>query len=420
MEIEWAPVRAAEARDVWRDVLCPVAEGLRASARELAARATAAMQADAPESFPDPESVTESRISAEANIRLIAEIIELGRDPRSVPLPEPTLAVGRSGAYRQVPFGLFLRRYRQGHEVVWQWIFDRIVARCTDAGQQARALDLASRWLFAYIDASVTRAEKRYEVEREAWLSSAAATRAEAVAAILDGSETDARLASVRLRYELNRSHLGVIVWVDVEGGHKDPQSVLNEAIALLADAHGADSTLTHPLGEHVKAAWLSRGRPAAEDAVVSPIALPEGVRAAIGEPARQIDGFRRTYLEAGHARRVAMLMGEQGAPVVRYRDVAVAALACADPEHAQMFVTRVLGQLAADDEATMRIATTVAAYIDESRNRARVAERLIVHPNTVSYRVRQAETILGRSIDVDTLELRVALALLPVLRGLA
>ena len=43
-------------------------------------------------------------------------------------------------------------------------------------------------------------------------------------------------------------------------------------------------------------------------------------------------------------------------------------------------------------------------------------AARLFVHPNTVSYRVNQAETILGRSIDVDTLELSVALALLPTL----
>jgi DNA-binding PucR family transcriptional regulator len=41
------------------------------------------------------------------------------------------------------------------------------------------------------------------------------------------------------------------------------------------------------------------------------------------------------------------------------------------------------------------------------------------VHPNTVSYRVNQAEELLGRTIDTNTLDLSVALALLPAIRGL-
>ena len=38
--------------------------------------------------------------------------------------------------------------------------------------------------------------------------------------------------------------------------------------------------------------------------------------------------------------------------------------------------------------------------------------ERLHVHENTVTYRLRQAEELLGRSVEKRTLELRVALAL--------
>ncbi|BAX91458.1 helix-turn-helix domain-containing protein [Mycobacterium shigaense] len=94
--------------------------------------------------------------------------------------------------------------------------------------------------------------------------------------------------------------------------------------------------------------------------------------------------------------------------------------LASADVEHAASFVTRVLGPLAAADEDTYRVATTLAVYLQENRSRARAARRLTVHPNTVSYRVNQAERILGRSIDTDTLELSVALALLPALPRLA
>jgi DNA-binding PucR family transcriptional regulator len=42
-----------------------------------------------------------------------------------------------------------------------------------------------------------------------------------------------------------------------------------------------------------------------------------------------------------------------------------------------------------------------------------------MVHPNTVSYRVHQAEEFLGRPVDINTLDLSVALALLPAIRGL-
>ena len=50
--------------------------------------------------------------------------------------------------------------------------------------------------------------------------------------------------------------------------------------------------------------------------------------------------------------------------------------------------------------------------YLDENGSRGRTAKRLSIHENTVSYRLRQAEELLGRSVDKRTLELRVALAL--------
>jgi DNA-binding PucR family transcriptional regulator len=41
-----------------------------------------------------------------------------------------------------------------------------------------------------------------------------------------------------------------------------------------------------------------------------------------------------------------------------------------------------------------------------------RTAKRLSIHENTVAYRLRQVEELLGRSVDKRTLELRVALTL--------
>ena len=72
----------------------------------------------------------------------------------------------------------------------------------------------------------------------------------------------------------------------------------------------------------------------------------------------------------------------------------------------------RELGRLASTDETTCRLAATLRTYLDESGSRGRTAKRLHVHENTVAYRIRQAEELLGRSLDKRTLELRAALAL--------
>ncbi|WP_433236742.1 PucR family transcriptional regulator [Streptosporangium sp. CA-135522] len=351
MEIEWAPARKPSAQKAWRNALHPIAVEMAAEARALAEQSTAALKAEAPQWFPDAESTVESIRSTEASIRLLAQVIAQGGDPRLAPLPAATVMAARSGVQRQVALAAVLRSYRIGHEMVWRWLFDRITARAADATEQAVALDLASGWLFAYIDAAVTQAERFYEAEREAWMRSAAAARADAIDAILAERERNQRRAATRLRYELNRHHLGF--------------------------------------------------------------------RIALGDPAQGLDGFRRTHIEATHARRVVTLAEPHAAPVTRYQDVAVAALSTVDAEQAHAFVTRVLGRLTADDETTFRVAMTLARYLAENRSRTRTAERLMIHPNTVAYRVNQAEQILGRSIDRDTLDLRVALALLPTLRGL-
>jgi DNA-binding PucR family transcriptional regulator len=97
---------------------------------------------------------------------------------------------------------------------------------------------------------------------------------------------------------------------------------------------------------------------------------------------------------------------------VTRYGRVALAALATADPGQAASFVRHQLGELGADDDTSRRLAATLRVYLDEHCSRSRAAKRLGLHENTISYRVRQAEEILGRGVEEDTLELHVALAL--------
>jgi DNA-binding PucR family transcriptional regulator len=105
--------------------------------------------------------------------------------------------------------------------------------------------------------------------------------------------------------------------------------------------------------------------------------------------------------------------------PDIRGRSTCPSACIRADGDHASAFVSSILRPLAANDELTSRLPTTLATYLRENRSRTRAAARLSVHPNTVSYRVRQAEELLGRTVGADALDLQVALTLLPALRKL-
>ena len=211
-----------------------------------------------------------------------------------------------------------------------------------------------------------------------------------------------------------------MIAWLQAHEEGRDTHAAMEAAIAAIRDRLGATRALVHPLGILSIAAWIST-----HDAV-SPRQLDDlrfdtqaapGVRIATGEPAHGIAGFRQSHNEAVQARRVAELAARPSGTITRYARVALAAIATADLDQARTFAQRELRGLAADDDLTTRLTATLRTYLDEHSSRSRTARRLGIHENTVSYRIKQAEEILGRSVAQRTLELRVALALAHLVR---
>ena len=421
VEPEWEPARSPEARRIWSEILRPMAEGLRRDAHRLSDDATAFTRTQLPDLFPDPESAEENRASTEASILAAGEMIASGSDPHDTELPQATLAYAQASVRRGVPFPVLIRSYRLGHQAVSDVLFERIAELAPDAETVAAATRLCSAWVFGFVDAAVTVAEQVYDTEQERWLRSTAASRAETVESILAGRQRDPDLASKRLRYRIDREHVAAIAWLDTAREGSNPLPSIEAALTQVSSSAGAEGTLFHPLGLLVMGAWFgsSRGFDAAEleAATFDPRSAP-GVRLALGEPGSGLDGFRRSHDEAALARRVASLAGRPPGAIARYRQVALRALATADLPRAREFVERELGPLAADDDVSLRLAGTLRAYLEEQASRSRAAKRLGIHENTVSYRVRQAEELLGRRVDERTLELRVALVLADVVRA--
>lgn len=414
MDMPWPPAQEPRARALWESMLTPLARQLEAEAADFALVLTETMRERVPEVVWNDVSFAQQLVSAEASIKDIGRLLASASDPVRAQLPEPTIQVGQDAAHRQIGVTPLVRSYRLGHELLLVWFLDRLAA----AGSAADALEAAAlfgRWSYAYIDTVSGKAEELYESEREAWMRSSLFARVEAVTDILAGTERDAARAGTRLGYDLGREHVALEAWS--ESTEADAGVELGRVVNSLARAVGCAHPLVIPEGPSALTAWLSRSRGFENLDKVREVALPATVRLAMGAPGAGLDGFRRTRIEAGEARRVARLISAPTGSITRYDDVALVALASQDTERAGSFVRRVLGRLAAPDETSARAAESLAAYLAHNRSRKHAAAVLHVHANTVIYRVRQAEELLGRSVEVDELELRVALALLPAVR---
>ena len=209
MTLQWPAAQDADAEQVWQRVLVPIAAEMRTCAGDLAAQAVARMRADLPQLVPDEQMLTEHLVSTEASLRQLAQVIEAGGDPRRVDLSPSTLAIARAMVQQQVSLADLMRNYRLSQELVWQWMHARITAAEPDPADLAKAIELATSWIFGYVDGALVRAEQAYESEREAWLRGAAAARSAAVDDILAERERDPQRASTRLRYDVNRHHIG-------------------------------------------------------------------------------------------------------------------------------------------------------------------------------------------------------------------
>ncbi|HKV19734.1 MAG TPA: helix-turn-helix domain-containing protein [Mycobacterium sp.] len=419
MEPSWDGVQRNDERRVWATVLRPAAGELAERAGEIAAAANVHTSALLPELLVSAEALEVNRSSTEASIRDFAAVLMEGADPAAtVDLPAATLAYARDGAQHGVELTTLMRSYRLAHAVIARCFSEILDVRAGNAEDRKLAAELGSAWMFAYVDAALCQAEQVYTAERDRWSRSAAASQVETITTILAGQPIDNDVATRRLRHEVRRWHIAAVAWLDTHEEGRNTQAILEAAIRDIASAIGNQNPLLYPLGILSVAAWVSSHSETPSKVLdelrIQATAAP-GARVAIGEPGHGLAGFRSSYVEALEAQRIARLAQRPVGTITRYRAVALRAIATVDIEQSRTFVRRELGRLGETDETTRRLAATVRAFLEENCSRGRTAKRLHVHENTVAYRIRQAEELLGRPVDKRTLELRAALALADV-----
>jgi DNA-binding PucR family transcriptional regulator len=359
--------------------------------------------------------------STRANLGVMVTLMRDGADPRSVVAPPEAIAYAKEYVVRDLDFVLLQRAYRTAQGVFAGMILERLRQVADDADHLADAMGFFNAWIFAWIEAIERQLTDVYMGEREQWVRGAAALRAAEVRAILGGAAVDVVEVSRRLGYELDRFHVGYVVWnetaEDAPGGGHALFGEMEQVAAAVAESLGARSALTVAQGRHL-ACWAGRHELQHLGDLRVPRGAGKGISVAAGTPAHGVEGFVLSHREALLARRVAQLRGDTRSARVVFPDLALEALLTDDVEAARRFAARELGPLAAEDDATVRLASTLAVFLDEGASFVGAARRLGVHTNTVTYRVHRAEELLGHPVSERQLELRVALRLARLVPG--
>ncbi len=89
---------------------------------------------------------------------------------------------------------------------------------------------------------------------------------------------------------------------------------------------------------------------------------------------------------------------------------LASTALLAQQPEVLRDWVGTTLGALAADDEQNARRRETLLSFLQHNRSYTATAEAMLLHKNSIKYRIETTERVLGRDLDERPLEVELAL----------
>ena len=345
------------------------------------------------------------------NVATMVHIIQHGIDLEQVHAPAAAEEYARRLAQHGVPVAALLRAYRIGSARLQ----DRCLAELGQRTDNALLISTAglhiAGTLASYIDKVSEEVVSAYELEKENWLRNQGVARAARVRALLRNEPVEVDASEAILGYRLRQHHLGAVTWIAGAPTGGDALSLLERATMEMAiETHCDGRPIFIPQDEFSAWAWLPLGARREIALTGTNYGGAERIRFAFGEPAAGVTGFRRTHQQALSAQAVALAAGPSGQLVTGFKEVAPLALMAGSIELLQAWVAETLGPLVRDDDHNDRLRTTLRVFLEENGSYKATADRLILHKNTVQYRVRKAEESLGRPVTRDRLRIEIAL----------
>jgi hypothetical protein len=342
----------------------------------------------------DPEYLAGLRHALKEVIEYVLEGIEKGEMPLGA-IPPAARAQARRAARSGIPLDTVLRRYHAGDRLLGEFIMgeaDELPSGTLQAILRTQGPQID------HLTAGVAM-EHMHEVER--LRRSPAQHRRERITKLLDGDVDE----DVSLEYDFTACHIGMISGgPTAEMGIRELAKSLDcQVLLVLAD----DDLIWAWLG--CRSGLLTRE--------VEEL-LPRGTyefSLAMGEPRRDIDGWRLTHREARIALR-GMLYRPQH--ITRVRDIILIAAVMQDPLLATSLSETYLAPLEGRGDYGKVLRTTLRAYLKADQNAATTAAVLGVARHTVERRLRRAEEKLGQDLRTCYPQLQVALGIEELVTG--
>jgi hypothetical protein len=349
--------------------------------------------------------------SIHSNVGTCLQIMQHQIDLAAVRAPAASLEYARRRAQRGTPLTALLRTYRLGHTVFSDWVFKELAGQTDDAQLLTAVTICMSKIVAGYVDQTSEEIVAAYTRERENWLRNRSAAQAARIRDLLSGQRINVSATEAILGYRLRQYHVGVVCWAaDDEASAVDNITRLERAIGHVAAQIVGGDPVFLPRDESSAWAWLPLGMLDRFDATAaSTDDLDGNLHVAFGDAVKGIAGFRLTHQQAIAAQSVA-LAGGSPPRVVTYGEVAPVAMMLSSADLLRGWVLSTLGGLATDDEQHARLRETLLVFLDTGGSYKTTAERLMLHKNTVQYRIRKAEESLGRPVGKNRHNVELAL----------
>ena len=398
------------------DVDCPAVAELMASVAAAVNHRVAAVSGDVyavilreiPELHDDQVVLALLASSVHSNVGTCLQIMQHQIDLAAVRAPAASLEYARRRAQRGTALTALLRAYRLGHTCFTDWLLKELASQTSDARMLTAVTLGMSKIVAGYVDQTSEEIVAAYAQERENWLRNRSAARAARIRDLLSGQRITVSTTEVTLGYRLRQHHVGVVCWTAEESGAVDNITRLERAIGhVAAQVASGGEPLFLPRDESSAWAWLPLGiRDRFDAATCDP---GTGIHFAFGDPVKGVTGFRLTHQQAIATQAVA-LAGGAPPPAVAYGEVAPVAMMLGSADLLRAWVLGTLAGLAIDDEHHARLRETLLVFLDTGGSYKTTAERLVLHKNTVQYRIRKAEESLGRPVSGNRHDIELAL----------
>jgi DNA-binding PucR family transcriptional regulator len=331
-------------------------------------------------------------------------------DLSTVQAPSTAMEYARRRAQRGTSLTALLRAYRLGHTCFSDWMLRELAQHA--AAQMITAATLSmSRIVAGYVDQTSEEIVAAYASEREHWLRNRSTARAARIRDLLSGERISVSATEATLGYRLRQYHVGLVCWADDTAAAVDNITRLERAVGHVAgkaDCSGEPVFLPRDVSSAW--AWLPLGIRDLFDAAQASTAEVDGdMHFAFGGVAKGTPGFRLTHRQALAAQAVA-LAGSPPPRAVAFREVAPVAMMLGSPDLLRAWVLVTLGGLAGDDEHHARLRETLLVFLQTGGSYKTTAEQLMLHKNTVQYRIRKAEESLGQPVSQNRDDIGLAL----------